>query len=207
MVRSSSAFDPVNQAVYVDPTARLFGDVRLGRDCSLWPYAVIRCERGYVAIGTCTSVQDHAMAHIGWDDPTIIGDYCTIGHRAVVHGCTIEPGCLIGVGATIMEGSVIGRGSIIAAHCFLPPRSIIPPHSLVMGMPGRVVRRIDKLQSNIVDALLYRDNARGYAMGDHRVWERSDMAALRAEADGILAREAPGWNEEGLADHGTLSES
>ncbi|WP_336971240.1 gamma carbonic anhydrase family protein [Sphingobium aromaticiconvertens] len=195
----------MDAAAYIDPTVRLFGDVRLGRDCSLWPYAVIRCEREYVAIGACASVQDHAMAHIGWDDPTIIGDYCTIGHRAVVHGCTIEPGCLIGVGATIMEGSIIGRGSIIAAHCFLPPRSIIPPHSLVMGMPGRVVRRVDKLQSNIVDALLYRDNARGYAVGDHHVWKRSDMAALRAEADAILAQEAPGWNENGLADNGCQS--
>lgn len=133
------------------------------------------------------------MVHIGWDDPTVIGDYCTIGHRAVVHGCTIEPACLIGVGATIMERCVIGHGSIIAGHCFLPPDTIVPPHSLVMGTPGRVVRQIDKLRDHVIDALLYRDNGCGYARGDHRVWERADREALGREADDIIAREAAGW--------------
>lgn len=185
---------------YVDPTVRMFGDVRLNDDCSLWPYAVVRSERAYVSVGRCASVQDHAMVHIGWDDPTIIGDYCTIGHRAVVHGCTIEPACLIGVGATIMERCVIGRGSIVAGHSFLPPGAVIPPHSLVIGTPGRVERRIDKLRANVVDALLYRDNARAYAKGEHRAWEGSDLAELGEEADTILAREAAGWNAAGIAD-------
>ena len=183
-------------AAYIDPTARLFGDVRLGTDCSLWPYAVVRCERNHVEIGACASVQDHAMVHIGWDQPTRVGAYCTIGHRAIVHGCTIEPACLIGVGATIMEGCVIGYGSIVAGHCFLPPHSLIPPHSLVMGTPGRVVRSIDKLRSNVIDALLYRDNGRAYAAGDHRNWETADLAELGREADVILAREAPGWQRD-----------
>lgn len=187
-------------AAYIDPTVRMFGDVRLGDDCSLWPYSVIRCERAYVSVGRCASVQDHAMVHIGWDNPTVIGDYCTVGHRAVVHGCTIEPACLIGVGATIMERCVIGRGSIVAGHSFLPPGTVIPPHSLVMGTPGRVIRRIDKLRSNVVDALLYRDNGLAYAAGAHRAWEQSDMAKLDAEADTILAREATGWNSNGIAD-------
>lgn len=200
MARSSSPADTMGAPAYVDPTVRMFGDVRLGADCSLWPYAVIRSERAYVSIGQCASVQDHAMVHIGWDHPTIVGDYCTIGHRAVVHGCTIEPACLIGVGATIMEGCVIGRGSIVAGHSFLPPGSMIPPHSLVMGTPGRVVRRAEKLRANIVDALLYRDNGRAYAMGAHRIWEQSDMAKLGEEADTILAREAIGWNEHGITD-------
>ncbi|BBF71520.1 gamma carbonic anhydrase family protein [Sphingomonas bisphenolicum] len=190
----------MGRPAYIDPTVRLFGDVRLGDDCSLWPYAVVRSERAHVSIGRCTSVQDHAMVHIGWDDPTIIGDYCTIGHRAVIHGCTIEPACLIGIGATIMERCVIGRGSIIAGHSFLPPDSVIPPHSLVMGTPGRVVRRIDKLRANIVDALLYRDNGRAYASGDHRIWESADMAKLGEEANDILAREAGGWNERGIGE-------
>lgn len=188
---------------FVDPTVRIFGDVRLGDDCSLWPYAVVRSERAHVSIGRFASVQDHAMVHIGWDDPTIVGDYCTVGHRAVVHGCTIEPACVIGIGATIMERCVIGRGSIIAGHSFLPPGSVIPPHSLVMGTPGRVVRRIDKLRSNIIDALLYRDNGRAYAAGAHRIWDHADMATLGDEADAILAREAAGWNEQGIGESPT----
>lgn len=186
---SAGAGDPA----YVDPSVRMFGDVRLGPGCSLWPYAVIRCERVHVSVGACASVQDHAMVHIGWDDPTIIGDYCTIGHRAVAHGCVIGPACLIGVGATIMERCVIGHGSIVAGHSFLPPGTMVPPNSLVMGTPGRVVRRVDKLRSNVVDALLYRENARGYAGGDHRAWERIDMEALGAEADHILARQQAHW--------------
>lgn len=200
MARSSSPADPMGHPAFVDPTVRMFGDVRLGDDCSLWPYVVIRCERAHVSIGTGANVQDHAMVHIGWDDATIVGDYCTIGHRALVHGCTIEPGCLIGAGASIMERCVIGRGSIIAGHSFLPPDTVIPPHSLVMGTPGRVIRRIDKLHSNIVDALLYRDNGRAYAAANHRIWESADMAALGQEAQTILARELDGWNAQGIAD-------
>ncbi|MGO4169303.1 gamma carbonic anhydrase family protein [Novosphingobium sp. TCA1] len=183
---------------YVDPTARIFGDVMLEQDCSLWPYAVVRSERGHVRIGKCASVQDHAMIHIGWNDPTIIGDYCTVGHRAVLHGCTLEPGCLIGIGATIMERCVIGHGSIVAAHSFLPAGTIIPSNSLVMGTPGRVTRVLDKLHGNIIDALLYRENARAYATGNHRVWEIAEMALLAEEAEAILAREHRQWIERGI---------
>ena len=190
----------MGRAAYVDPTVRLFGNITLGEDCSLWPYAVIRCERNHVSIGACTSVQDHAMVHIGWNEPTIIGDYCTIGHRTIVHGCTIEPACLIGAGATIMEGCVIGRGSIIAGHSFLAPGTIVPPHSLVMGTPGRVTRRIDKVRSNIIDALLYRNNGRAYAAGDHRAWAHADLAALELEAAAILARAWAEWQASGIAE-------
>lgn len=171
---------------WIDPDARIYGDVRLGAGANIWPFAVIRAERNHVAIGMCSSLQDHATAHIGWDEPTIVGDYCTIGHRAVVHGCTIGRGCLVGIGATIMERCVIGEGSIIAAHSYLPPDSVVPPHSLVMGTPARVIRTIDRLRSNIVDALLYAVNARAYAAGNHRAWVDVDMAALGEEADRIL---------------------
>lgn len=161
--------------------------MRLGEGCNLWPYAVVRAERNFVSIGAFASVQDHVMVHIGWDTPTIIGDYCTIGHRAVIHGCRLAPACLIGVGATIMEDCVVGRGSIVAGHSFLPPGTVIPPNSLVMGTPGRVVRSIDKLRSNVIDALLYHRNALGYARGDYRVWAENDSDALGAEADAIIA--------------------
>lgn len=177
---------------FVDPTARIFGSVSLAEGCSLWPYVVVRAERNHVAIGAFSSVQDHVMVHIGWNEPTIVGAYCTIGHRATIHGCTIEPACLIGIGATIMERCVIGRGSIVAGHSFLPPDTVIPPNSLVMGTPGRVFRTIDKLRSNVVDALLYHQNALAYAGGEYRTWEASDPEALAIEADRIIAAE--GWS-------------
>ena len=161
--------------------------MRLGEGCNLWPYAVVRAERNFVSIGAFASVQDHVMVHIGWDAPTIIGAYCTIGHRAVIHGCTLEPACLIGVGATIMENCIVGRGSIVAGHSFLPAGTVIPPHSLVIGTPARAVRTIDKLRSNVVDALLYHRNALGYARGDFRSWETIDLDALGTAADAIVA--------------------
>ncbi|TVV77103.1 gamma carbonic anhydrase family protein [Sphingomonas solaris] len=173
-------------SAYIDPTARYFGDVRLGADSSLWPHAVIRAERNHVAIGACTSVQDHVVIHIGWDAPTLVGDYCTLGHRAVVHGCTIEAACLIGIGATVMDGAHIGRGSLVAAHSYVPPGMIVPPGSLVMGTPARVVRTVDLVRRHVIDTLLYRDNARAYARGDHRCWETIDLGALGDEADRII---------------------
>lgn len=175
------------EPAFQDPTARLFGDVRLSVGCSLWPYVVVRAERNHVSVGAYSSLQDHVMVHIGWDEATLIGPYCTIGHRATVHGCTVEAACLIGVGATIMEGCLVGRGSIVAGNSFLPPHTVIPPDSLVMGTPGRVVKAIDKRRSNVVDALLYFRNARAYARGNHRAWVGCDLEELRSEADAIIA--------------------
>ena len=172
---------------WIDPTARTFGDVRLDADSSLWPHAVIRAERNHVSIGACTSVQDHAMVHIAWDGPTLISAYCTLGHRVVAHGCTIEAACLIGIGATVMDGCLIGAGSLVAAHSYVPPGMAVPPDSLVMGTPARVIRPIDRRRQHVIGALLYRENGRAYARGNHRVWETIDLATLGDEADRIIA--------------------
>lgn len=178
----------MNRAAYIDPTVRSFGDVRLGEGSSLWPYAVLRAERNHIAVGAYSNLQDHVIVHIGWDQPTIIGNYCTIGHRATIHGCTIEEGCLIGLGASILDGCTVGRGSVLGGHSFLPPGTIVPPNSLVMGTPGRVVRTIDKLRDNVADALLYHENALAYAGGAHRSWVDADLDRLKARAADILAR-------------------
>src|SRR2546423_4753974 len=101
---------------YLDPTARVYGQVEMGDNASLWPYSVIRAEGFHVRIGAFSNLQDHVMVHVGYAKPTVVGDHCSITHRAVLHGCTIGDNCLIGIGATVMEGAVIGENCIVAGH-------------------------------------------------------------------------------------------
>ena len=96
-------------AAYIDPTARVYGKVEIGENASLWPYAVIRAESCHVRIGGFTNLQDHVMVHVGYGKPTVVGDYCSITHRVVLHGCSIGDNCLIGIGATMMEGASSAR--------------------------------------------------------------------------------------------------
>jgi carbonic anhydrase/acetyltransferase-like protein (isoleucine patch superfamily) len=111
------------QAAYIHPTVCIYGSVEIGAGASLWPYAVIRAESREVRIGRTTNLQDHVMVHVGYHAPTIVGDYCSITHRVVLHGCTIGDNCLIGIGATIMEGA-------------LPGGRAAPHHSRVCGIPA-----------------------------------------------------------------------
>jgi carbonic anhydrase/acetyltransferase-like protein (isoleucine patch superfamily) len=164
-------------AGYIDPTVRIFGDVEIGPDSSLWPYAVIRAECGHVRIGRCSNLQDHVMVHVGYRTPTIVGDYCSITHRVVLHGCTIGDNCLIGIGATIMEGAVIGENSIVAGHSYVADNTVIPPNSIVMGTPAKVVRTRNNFVANRVNAQLYLRNAHAYTRGDHRAWDGPDYTA------------------------------
>ena len=175
------------RAAYLDPTARVYGGVEIGDHTSLWPYAVIRAEGQHVSVGCYTNVQDHVMVHVGYGRPTIVGDYCSITHRVVLHGCTIGDNCLIGIGATVMEGAVIGENSIVAGHSFVADNMVIPPNSVVMGTPAKVVRTANSYVANRINAMLYYRNALCYARGDHRGWEgpefEAQMAAWKAEIE------------------------
>jgi carbonic anhydrase/acetyltransferase-like protein (isoleucine patch superfamily) len=117
------------------------------------------------------------MVHVGYAKPTIVGDYCSITHRVVLHGCTIGDNCLIGIGATVMEGAVIGENSIVAGHSFVPDGMIAPPNSILMGTPAKVVRSVNSFVANKVNAMLYWRNARHYARGDHRAWDGPEFEA------------------------------
>lgn len=172
-------------AAYIDPTARIYGKVEIGEAASLWPYSVVRAESKFVRIGRFTNLQDHVMLHVGYHVPTIVGDYCSITHRVVLHGCTIGDNCLIGIGATVMEGAVIGENSIVAGHSFVADGTIIPPNSIVMGTPAKVVRSTNSFVTNRINAMLYRRNALAYARGDHRAWDGPDYEA-----------EARAWRED-----------
>jgi carbonic anhydrase/acetyltransferase-like protein (isoleucine patch superfamily) len=164
-------------AAYIDPTARIYGGVEIGEGSSLWPYAVIRAEGFGVRIGRLSNLQDHVMVHVGDRAPTIVGDHCSVAHRAVLHGCTVGDNCLVGIGATVMEGAVIGENSIVAGHSYVASKVIVPPNSIVMGTPARVVRAANSFVVNRVNAMLYLRNALAYASGNHRAWDGPDYEA------------------------------
>ena len=174
---NTDAADRFPEAAYIDPTARIYGNVEFGEAVSLWPYAVIRAESKFVHVDRYTNVQDHVMLHVGYHAPTIVGDYCSITHRVVLHGCTIGDNCLIGIGATVMEGVVIGENSIVAGHSFVADNTIVPPNSIVMGTPAKVVRTVNSFVGNRVNARLYHRNATAYARGEHRAWHGPEYEA------------------------------
>ncbi len=129
----------LDRPAYVDPTARIYGRVSAGEGSSFWPYSVIRAEGAAVRIGRCCNIQDGAVIHVGGGRGTTIGDYCSVAHRAVVHGAEIGDDCLIGIGAVVMDGAKIGRRCVVGAMALVPPGVEIPEGSVVMGVPGKVV--------------------------------------------------------------------
>jgi carbonic anhydrase/acetyltransferase-like protein (isoleucine patch superfamily) len=133
----------VHETAYVDDSAQVIGDVEIGEASSIWMNAVVRGDVHWIRIGARSNVQDGTVVHVMNDThPTAIGNDVTIGHAAIVHGCTIENGVLIGMGAILLNGAHIGEGSIVAAGTLVPEETRIPPHSLVMGSPGRVTRTL-----------------------------------------------------------------
>lgn len=137
------------QGSWVAPGATVTGDVELGEDVSVWYGCVLRGDIAPIRIGARTNIQDLTMVHVDTDRPCEIGADVGIGHRAIVHGCTIGDGCLIGMGAIILSRAEVGADSVIGAGAVVPEGKIVPPRSLVVGVPGTIVRRVD-------DALLAR---------------------------------------------------
>jgi carbonic anhydrase/acetyltransferase-like protein (isoleucine patch superfamily) len=156
--------------VYQHETARVYGDVEIGEGSSLWINAAIRSEMHSVRIGAYTNIQDFVMIHVGARTSTLIGDYCSIAHHAVVHGATIGNNCLVGVGAIVMDGCVIGDNSIIGAAAYLAPGARIPRDSIVQGNPGVVVKRRNNFVVNRMNAIYYNINAEHYQRGEYRAW-------------------------------------
>jgi len=125
---------------YIDPSAILVGQVRLGSDVSVWPHTVLRGDSDLISVGDATNIQDGAVVHVDAGVPCAIGARVTIGHRAIIHGCVIEDEVLVGMGAIVMNHARIGSGSIIGAGALVTERTHIPPGSLAVGAPARVVR-------------------------------------------------------------------
>ena len=137
---ASPRFDDSN---FIASSAEVIGDVTLGLETSIWFHATVRGDVHRIVIGAASNVQDNAVVHVtNGTAPTTIGDEVTIGHSAVVHGCTIEDRVLVGIGAVILDHAVIGHDTLIGARALVTGRTEIPPRSLVVGSPARVVRTL-----------------------------------------------------------------
>ena len=137
---------------FVASSADVIGDVTCGEDCSIWFGSVVRGDVHYIKIGNRVSIQDLSMVHVTHykkedqsdGNPTIIGDDVTIGHRVMLHGCTIQNACLIGMSATILDGAVIGEESIVGAGSLVTKNKVFPPRSLIMGSPAKFIRELNE---------------------------------------------------------------
>ncbi len=172
---------------FVDPTARIFGRVIAGEGCSFWPGSVIRAEGAAVRIGRFCNIQDTVVIHVGGGNGTTIGDYVSIGHRAVVHGAEIGDDCLIGIGSVVMDRAKIGRRCVIGAMALVPAGMEVPEGSVVMGVPGKIVSTRDNFAQTRRNALVYYRNALAYAQGRHDGWRGEEFLKWREEVNKRLA--------------------
>lgn len=151
--------------VFVAPNATVIGDVVLGDEASVWFGAVLRGDVMSIRIGARSNVQDGSVVHVtGGKAATSVGCDVTVGHMAILHGCTVEDGVLVGMGSIVLDGAVVGAESVIAAGALVPPGMIVPPRSMVMGRPGKVVRpvRESDLEWTREAAKLYVEYARNF---------------------------------------------
>ncbi len=137
----------IGRNVFIAPGAMVIGDVTLGDNSSVWFNAVLRGDVAPIIVGKSANIQDNATIHVNRDAPTILEDYVTLGHAAIVHGAHIKEGSLVGIQAVVLSQAVVGAGSIIGSCALVPEGKEIPPLSLVMGIPGKVVRQIPAGQS------------------------------------------------------------
>lgn len=133
-------FVSIDSSVFIHPLAAVIGDVTLGARVSVWPTAVIRADCARISIGADSNVQDGAVLHVDQGYPMAIGARVSIGHRAVLHGATVEDDCLIAMGAILLNGVVVGAGSLVGAGAVCREGMRIPPRSVVLGVPARVAR-------------------------------------------------------------------
>ncbi len=156
----------MQDGVWIAETATVIGDVHLGRNANIWFGAILRGDNDPITIGDNTNVQDGAVLHTDDGVPLTIGADVTIGHKAMLHGCTVGEGSLIGINAVVLNNAVIGRNCLIGANSLIPEGKVIPDRSLVCGSPGRIIRELSdhevaKLKASadnyVHNALRYQD--------------------------------------------------
>lgn len=155
----------IEDNVFIAQGAVVSGNVRLQEEVSVWFHAVIRAEEGEVSVGRGSNVQDGCVVHVDKGGAVAIGEGVTIGHNAVIHGCTVGDNSLIGMGAVIMNDAVIGKNCIVAAGALVTERTVIPDNSLVMGSPAKIKRAVtpEEMESNRCNAEHYVKEAAVYA--------------------------------------------
>lgn len=155
----------IDETAFVAPDAVVLGDVEIGADCNIWFHAVIRAEDAPIRIGKGSNVQDNAVVHEDAGHPVTIGEYVTVGHGAIVHGCEIGDNTLVGMGAIILNGARIGKNCVIGAGALVTQNAEIPDNSLVIGSPARVKREVtpEDVEHSMHNALHYVEMGKEYA--------------------------------------------
>jgi carbonic anhydrase/acetyltransferase-like protein (isoleucine patch superfamily) len=154
----------IDNSTFIAEGARVIGDVSIGANASIWFNTVLRGDVHSITIGQYTNIQDNCTVHVLHEVPTTIGNYVTVGHGAILHGCTIANNCLIGMGAIILSYAEIGENCIIGAGSLIAEGKKIPPNSLVVGSPGRLIRVVtnEEIQAIRQSALSYSQDAHNY---------------------------------------------
>ena len=149
----------IHETAWVAPGAHLLGDVTLGEQVSVWYNAVLRGDQESITIGKASNIQDCCVLHGDAGNDVVVGEYVTVGHSAVLHGCTVEDHCIIGMGAVVLDHAVVGAGSIVGAGAVVSAGTVIPPRSLVVGIPGKVKKTLteEELAGNLANAQEYLD--------------------------------------------------
>ena len=190
MLRPFRGVSPrIHPTAFIDDSAQVIGDVDIGEESSVWMCAVVRGDVNAIRVGRRTNIQDGAVVHVmSATHPTTIGDNVTIGHAAVIHGCTIENQCLIGMGAILLNGAHVGAGSIVAAGALVVENMKVPPKSLVMGSPGKVKRLLT--QAEIAEIQTYADRYVAY--------QREYRSAKASRSKESIEREASAERERSV---------
>ncbi|ALN71446.1 gamma carbonic anhydrase family protein [Aureimonas sp. AU20] len=162
---------PPENRLYLAPDAHVIGDVSLGEDVGIWFGAVLRGDRASITVGPRSNIQEGAMLHVDPGFPLTIGTGCTIGHHAVVHGCTIGDNTLIGMGATVLNGARIGANCLVGAGALVTEGKEFPDGSLIVGVPAKLVRPLDEaaLAGLKRSAATYVENAERFRNGLRRL--------------------------------------
>ncbi|MFF3570574.1 gamma carbonic anhydrase family protein [Nocardia jiangxiensis] len=146
MIKLGEHAPQVEDTAWVAPNATVIGRVRLGAEVGIWYSAVLRGDLEDISVGPRTNIQDGCVLHADPGFPLTVGEGVSVGHNAILHGCTIGDNVLVGMGATVLNGAVIGEGSLIAANALIPEGAQIPPGSLVAGVPGKVRRELGEAE-------------------------------------------------------------
>jgi carbonic anhydrase/acetyltransferase-like protein (isoleucine patch superfamily) len=146
----------------------VLGEVRLCRDSSVWYNSVVRGDTERIEVGEGSNIQDLSMLHADPGFPCVVGSRVTVGHRVILHGCTVENDCMIGMGAILLNGVKVGAGSVVGAGAVLPEGMDVPPGSVVMGVPGKVVKQVDEAMRARIDHAWrhYVEEARKHRSGE-----------------------------------------
>ena len=158
---------PAAGRYWIAPNASVIGDVVLSEDCSVWFGAVLRGDTERIAVGARSNIQEGSTLHTDVGFPLVIGEDCTIGHNAILHGCVIGDGSLVGMGAVILNGAKIGRGCLVGAGALVTEGKVFPDHCLIVGAPAQAKRTLDEaaVAGLLRSAAHYVENGRRFAAG------------------------------------------